>query len=171
MTYIKTHLEAFAGLLVASAVVLAVVGLIAYGKRLEVQKQAILSLHEQVQVRTAERDRVTRILNTERAEAAAQSKTMQQYQKEASEAHAKATQYSTALRSAQRVRWTTPEVQPRPGEATPADSGRVESAGAADVPPAFAADVADLLSEADALALKYNTLLRIAQGHTCEIPK
>lgn len=171
MEFIRKYASALGWALVALALVLAVVGLVRYGKRLESQKQAVAGLQKQVQVQQAESTRLSKLRAAENAEAKAQNESMQQYQKEAQKAHDEAQQYRDALRSANRVRWSPSAVQSGPREAVAADPGRPEAAGGTDVPPAFAARVADLLTEADALALRYNQLLRVAESHTCESPK
>lgn len=169
MLFIRKYANALGWALVASALVLAVLGLIGYGKRVEKQKQAILSLQQQVATATAENLRMKQLRATETAEAAEQSALMQQYQKENHEARLEADQYRVALRDARRVRWSPGAVQPGAGEATPAHPGGPAATGTADVPPAFAARVADLLTESDELARRYNALLAVARSHTCEI--
>ena len=169
MEFIRKYASALSWALVALALVLAVVGLVSYGKRLESQKQAVASLQKQVQVQQAENTRLSKLRAAESAEAQAQNESMQQYQKEAQKAHDEAQQYRVALRDARRVRWSPSAVQSGPREATPAHSGGPAATGTADVPPAFAARVADLLTESDELARRYNALLAVARSHTCEI--
>ena len=134
--------------------------------------------HEQAKVREAQaqiteiRGNLTVLQNlrkTEQADALRQNSRMAAYQKEAQNAKSQADQYLVALRNARRVRWVAPAVQVAAGEAAPAAPARSEAAGGADVPAAFAERVAGLLSEADQLAIRYNTLLKISEEHTCVI--
>ena len=134
--------------------------------------------HEQAKVREAQaqiteiRGNLTVLQNlrkTEQAEALRQNSRVAAYQKEAQNAKSQADQYLAALRNARSVRWVAPAVQVAAGEAASAAPTRAEAASGADVPAAFAERVAGLLSEADQLAIRYNTLLKIAEEHTCVI--